>query len=136
VSCYSVLEIKIPRPDEKSKEFFESLVPEDPRVRVRPMFGNISGFVNGNMFMGLYGSDIFVRLSENNQAELKKIKGASNFEPMKGRVMKDYVVLPKSWLTANDREKILPWVSRSLNDIAKLPEKTKGKKSKALAKKK
>ena len=60
----------IPRPDEKSKEFFRSLLPDDSRVTIRPMFGNISAFVNGNMFAGLFGNDLFVRLSEERRKEL------------------------------------------------------------------
>ncbi len=55
---------KMPRPDEASKAFFHSVVPEGPDVRVRPMFGNLAAFVNGNMFMGLFGSDLFVRLED------------------------------------------------------------------------
>ncbi len=60
----------IPRPDEESKEFFRSLLPDEPRVTLRPMFGSISAFVNGNMFAGLFGNDLFVRLSEESREEL------------------------------------------------------------------
>jgi hypothetical protein len=34
-----------------------------PDVNIKPMFGNLGEFVNGNMFMGLFGSDIGVELS-------------------------------------------------------------------------
>ena len=61
------------------------------------MFGNISAFVNGNMFFGLFGDDIFLRLSIQDQQELLKNKGASFLEPMKGRPMKDYVIIPRTW---------------------------------------
>jgi TfoX/Sxy family transcriptional regulator of competence genes len=47
------------------------------------MFGNISAFVNGNMFAGLFGNDIFVRLSDKSRQELLGEKGASYLEPMK-----------------------------------------------------
>jgi len=47
----------IPRADEKSKEFSRSLLLDDPRITIRPMFGNISAFVNGNMFAGLFGTE-------------------------------------------------------------------------------
>ena len=89
--------MKIPRPDKESIDFFRSLVPEDTRVAVRPMFGNFSAFVNGNMFFGLFGSDLFLRLSNEDRAELLKSKGASMLEPMKGKPMKDYVVIPRTW---------------------------------------
>ena len=62
--------MSMPKPDEASRKFFESILPEDTRVKVRPMFGNVAGFVNGNMFIGLFGSDVFVRLSEADKAEL------------------------------------------------------------------
>jgi len=79
----------IPRPDEKSKEFFRSLLPDDSRVTIRPMFGNTSAFVNGNMFAGLFGNDLFVRLSKESRKELLEKQGASLLEPMKGRPMKE-----------------------------------------------
>ena len=56
--------MSMPKPSAMSKALFESLVPGDPRVTVRPMFGNVAAFVNGNMFMGLFGDELFVRLSE------------------------------------------------------------------------
>ncbi|TMI14728.1 TfoX/Sxy family protein [Candidatus Bathyarchaeota archaeon] len=60
-------------------------MPEDPRITIRPMFGNISAFVNGNMFAGLFGNDLFVRLSDESRKELLEEKGASLLEPMKGK---------------------------------------------------
>lgn len=86
------------------------------------MFGNESAFVNGNMFFGLFGDDLFVRLSEEDGQELIKKKGAL-LEPMKGRPMKEYFVLPKAW--KDQPENVRFWVSRSLNWVGKLPEKKK-----------
>jgi TfoX/Sxy family transcriptional regulator of competence genes len=111
----------IPRSDEKSKDFFRSLLPEDPRITIRPMFGNISAFVNGNMFAGLFGNDIFVRLSEENRQELLTENGASLLEPVKGRPMKEYVVIPKAWM--KKPETIRLWLSRSLDSSGKMPTK-------------
>jgi len=59
------------------------------------MFGNLSAFVNGNTFFGVSGDDLFLRLSGEDQVEILKKKGASMLEPMKGRPMKDYIVMPK-----------------------------------------
>jgi len=115
----------IPRPDEKSKEFFRSLLPDDPRVTIRPMFGNISAFVNGNMFAGLFGNDLFVRLSEENRKELLEKEGASLLEPMKGRPMKEYVVIPKAWW--KQHETVRKWIIRSMDWTSKLPPKKKEK---------
>ncbi len=116
-------ELKIPRPDEESKNFFHSVLPKGTTITVRPMFGNMSAFVNGNMFTGLYGEDLFVRLSDNDSAELLKNKGASLFEPMKGRPMKGYFLIPRSWRQQPDQARA--WVSKSLDWAAKMPAKKK-----------
>ena len=55
--------MQVPKPTEADKDRFRSLVPADPRVEVKPMFGNLGAFVNGNMFMGLFGADIGVKLA-------------------------------------------------------------------------
>jgi TfoX/Sxy family transcriptional regulator of competence genes len=85
------------------------------------MFGNNAAFINGNMFMGLYGDDLFVRLSEDEGGELLDNKGASLFEPMKGRPMKGYFMIPRAW--RNNQEKIQGWVNRSLAWTKKMPAK-------------
>ena len=113
--------LKIPRPDKETVDLFRSLVPEDGRVAIRPMFGNISAFVNGNMFFGVFGNDLFVRLSDEAKAELLKNRGASMLEPMKGKAMKDYVVLPRTW--SAKPETLRSWISKSLEWSIKLPPK-------------
>jgi TfoX/Sxy family transcriptional regulator of competence genes len=117
--------MKIPKPDKASVDLFKSLVPNDPHVTIRPMFGNISAFVNGNMFFGVFGNDLFVRLSAEDQMELLKKKGASNLEPMKGRPMKDYVIMPRAW--KDETQTMRAWISKSLDWSAKLPPKKKSK---------
>jgi Activator of Hsp90 ATPase homolog 1-like protein len=44
--------VEMPKPTEADKDRFRSLVPDDPRVEVKPMLGNLGAFVNGNMFVG------------------------------------------------------------------------------------
>ena len=113
--------MNIPRADENSKEFFRSILPDNPSITIRPMFGNISAFVNGNMFAGLFGNDIFVRLSSEDRQELLEEKGASYLEPMKGKPMKEYVIIPKTW--QNKPETIRLCLLRSLDSTGKLPPK-------------
>ena len=55
--------MQMPRPTEADKERFRDLVPMEGNVEVKPMFGQLAAFVNGNMFMGLFGSDVGVKLS-------------------------------------------------------------------------
>ncbi len=60
--------LEMPKPTEADKERFRSLVPDDPRVEVKPMFGNLGAFVNGNMFMGLFGAQVGLKLDEADRA--------------------------------------------------------------------
>jgi len=83
-----------PRPAPASKDFFDAVVPDDPRVQVWPMFGNFVAFVNGNMFLGLFGEAVFARLNEADHAALLKAPETAVFEPMPGRPMKEYVSFP------------------------------------------
>ncbi len=110
----------IPKPDADSKAFFESVVPDHPGVRTRPMFGNVSAFVNGNMFMGLFGADVFVRLPDADQ-EAVAGEGGTPFEPMSGRPMREYVVLPAEW--RSDPGRVREWAARSLEWAEELPPK-------------
>lgn len=112
---------KMPRSTPESEALLRSLLPGRKDVTLRPMFGNLSAFVSGNMFMGVFGEDFLVRLSEPDREELLKAEGSSVFEPMKGRQMKEYVVVPRAW--RRDPSKIRPWVARSLDWSSKIPAK-------------
>jgi TfoX/Sxy family transcriptional regulator of competence genes len=116
--------MKIPKPTEGDKEYFRSIVPDDPRVDVKPMFGNVAAFVNGNMFMGLFGSDVGVRLPEEARMELSGIEGSGPFGP-EGRPMGEYVALPASW--RDDPENTAAWCEQALDHVAAMPPKAKRK---------
>jgi TfoX/Sxy family transcriptional regulator of competence genes len=111
----------MPTPSEKIKELFRAVVPEDARVTMRPMFGQLAGFVNGNMFTGIFGEDVFVRLRESDRLALLKEKGAKVFAPMGDRPMKDYVVLPQAWL--REPGKVRAWVEKAMEATGELPGK-------------
>src|SRR6266550_1988698 len=112
--------MEIPKPSEEDKARFHALVPDDPRVEVKPMFGNVAGFVNGNMFMGLFGADIGVKLDVADRERLLAENGAGPFGPAE-RPMGGYVSLPAAWLTKPT--KAGPWVSMALEYVATLPPK-------------
>ena len=113
--------MKIQRSSKESEALLRSLVPPGKGISLRPMFGNLSAFTGGNMFMGVYGEDFFVRLSDSDRLELLKDQGASIFEPVAGRKMKEYVVVPRAW--KGDAAKIRPWVSRAVEWVGKMPAK-------------
>lgn len=98
------------------------------------MFGNLAAFVNGNMFAGLFGDSLFVRLSERDRAEFLKINGTKLFSPVEGRSMKAYFVVPKSWM---DQPSLVgPWVMKALESTEKMPAKANAKRGKARSVKK
>jgi len=99
------------------------LLPKKQEISIRPMFGNLAAFVRGNLSVGLYGEDLFVRLAEPDRVELLANNGAALFEPMEGRKMKEYVVVPRHW--RSDPNKIRPWVARSLEYAGRMPAKAK-----------
>jgi TfoX/Sxy family transcriptional regulator of competence genes len=109
--------MQMPKPTEEDRARFEALVPADERVQMKPMFGNLGAFVNGNMFMGLFGSDIGVKLPEPDQEALREA-GGGPFGPEE-RPMGGYVTLPAS-LSQAETER---YVSASLESVATLPPK-------------
>ena len=113
--------MQIPKPTDDDKERFRALVPDDPRVEVKPMFGNLGAFVNGNMFMGLFGGDVGVKLGDADQQELRDAGGGA-FGPEE-RPMAGYVTLPAGLTGATAGR----WVARSLELAAALPPKAKKK---------
>ena len=115
----------MPRPTDETKDFFASVVPDHPAVAIRPMFGQLSAFVNGNMFMGIFGEDFFVRLPEEDRAALLR-EGGRAFEPMAGRPMREYVVLPGAWRDEPDR--VRGWAARALDHAEELPAKQPARK--------
>ena len=122
----------MPKPSEQAKAAFLKLVPPDPAVTTRPMFGNLSGFVNGNMFCGLFGEDLFVRVSEADQAKIRK-QGGRAFEPMPGRAMTGCVVVPAGWQKKPDATRA--FVVTALSWSRALPAKTSKTAKKAVPKK-
>lgn len=85
------------------------------------MFGQPAYFVDNNMFAGVFGDDLFIRLSKADREEiLSSNDEALHFEPM-GRRMKEYVVLPDSLY--NHREDFDKWLNRSYDYVSSLPPK-------------
>jgi TfoX/Sxy family transcriptional regulator of competence genes len=111
--------VKVPKPTEADAERFRSLVPDDPRVTVKPMFGNLGAFVNGNMFMGLFGSDVGVKLAPDDANELLATEGAGPFGPAE-RPMSGWVTLPAAYVTSDAGG---PWVARALEFVATMKPK-------------
>ena len=100
--------MEIPKPSDADKDFFRSVLPDDPEIEIKPMFGNLGAFVHGNMFAGLFGPDVGVRLDEARREELAAV---------------DYLSLPRGWRATPDVA--AGWVERAHGYVAALPPKQK-----------
>jgi hypothetical protein len=72
--------------------------------------------VNGNMFMGLFGADIGVKLGDADRERLLAVPGAGPFGPAE-RPMGGYVTLPAGF-TPDEAEE---WIAAALATAAALP---------------
>lgn len=90
----------------------------------RQMFGFPAYFANGNMFTGIFEDVIILRLSDADREELRaSYDEATPFEPMEGRPMREYLVVPESLCA--DREAFNHWLQRSFSWASGLPPKVK-----------
>ena len=110
--------MEMAKPTEADKEQFRSLVAGFPGIDVKPMFGNLGAFVNGNMFAGLFGSTLGLRLADADRDELVNSHDTLPFGPAE-RPMGGYVGLP----VQGPPDQIEPWLARALAHVAGLPPK-------------
>ena len=103
---------------------FNAALPNDDRVERRVMFGYPCAFANGNMFSGLHEDRCFVRLGEPQRRALLDLPGASQFEPIAGRRMSEYVVVPDSF----SRARLSKWLGLALRYATSLPPKRRKQK--------
>jgi hypothetical protein len=105
-------------------ERFRAAMEGFPAAERRLMFGYPCAFLNGHMFTGLQGEQWFVRLDDDDRARLLAIEGAGPFEPMPGRPMAGYAVLPPA--TIHDDSVVHEWITRAAAFVARLPPKVPG----------
>lgn len=120
--------MKLRKSPEALVAIFDEVMPGPPATK-RKMFGFPAGFINGNMFMGLFEDSMILRLPGELREELIQLHGAKPFAPMAGRVMKEYVALPE--LLLHDREQLSSWAGKALAYGESLEPKSAKPKSKA-----
>ncbi|TGA98317.1 hypothetical protein E4665_08715 [Sporolactobacillus shoreae] len=112
--------------DRNLGEYLGTLV-ADYACKKKLMFGAAVYFVNDNMWTGVKGKIVFLRLSENDrltiQTESDEIRP---FEPAPGRFMKEYVEVPESKLA--DDAFARKWLDISYSYVKSLPPKVKKEK--------
>jgi TfoX-like protein len=101
-------------------ERFGAILDRYPDAQRRQMFGFPAAFVGGNHATGLFGDRWVIRLAEA-EVPAAKAAGAESFEPMAGRPMKGYVLIPPADVA--DDAKLKAWVERGLATAAAMPAK-------------
>jgi TfoX/Sxy family transcriptional regulator of competence genes len=102
---------------------FQAALPDDPRVERRSMFGYPAAFVGGNLFAGLHEERCLLRLGDAQRAALLAEPGAHPFEPMPGRAMREYVVVPPRLVA--ERGALVQWLAEAFRHARTLPPKAK-----------
>lgn len=92
-----------------------------PDITQRQMFGYPCAWIGGNMLTGLFAEQWWVRLSEPDRDALLALPGAHPFEPMPGRRMGRYVVLPPE-VTVDDAS-LGAWLSKAIDFTRTMPPK-------------
>ncbi len=115
---------KMEKPDADVLARLDAAMADLPVYR-RPMFGTVSWFVeeNAQMFAGVWGDAINLRLGEESAEREVAAGRARPFEPMPGRAMREYVLVPASTLRPADYRR---WLARALEFTSTLARK-KGK---------
>ncbi len=113
-------------------EFFDAILPGGSKVERKKMFGCPVEFINGNMFMGLHNDRIILRLGEKERENFIRVHNAQIFEPMPGRKMREYIVVPEKLLT--NVTTLKAWCKKSYEYTSKLKPKEKKTKRKAIKK--
>jgi len=111
---------------------FDAMLPKRPEIERRKMFGYPNALVNGNMFCGLFADSMFVRLAEEQRHLLLAVEGAHMLEPMPGRAMREYVVVPASIL--HDDTQLRSWMDHAFEFALALPPKERKPRGKKKAK--
>jgi hypothetical protein len=110
--------------DERAEAFRRAL-DALPGAETRKMFGCPCAFVNGQMFAVFHPRGLALKLSEADRVTLLAQDGAVPFEPMPGRKMREYVVVPPA--VEREEADLSAWLDRAFAYARTLPPKGEGK---------
>lgn len=98
-----------------------SLLPEDPGITEREMFGGIGFMVHGNMLGGVIDGDMIVRVGPEGYEQTLTKEGVGPFD-MTGRPMRGWVQVEGAAL--EEKGDLEEWVQRGLQFASNLPQKS------------
>ncbi len=122
---------KFTRAPDELVRVFETAMKDFPMAEQRKVFGYPAAFFNGQMFTGLHQDHMILRLPEPDRTEFMAKFKTRLFEPMPGRTMKEYVLVPPGMFKTPDALKA--WVAKGLAYAQFLGPKVKGKSKRANA---
>lgn len=107
---------------------YDEAVAEEIRIRIgshpglteRKMFGGIAFMVNGNMAVGVSGTDLMVRVGEDGHDEAVSRPGARIFD-LSARPMRGWVVVTPDGFP--DEESLAGWIDQGVAFAEGLPPK-------------
>jgi hypothetical protein len=99
---------------------FTALTGQFPELQQRKMFGYPAAFLGGHMVTGLHAARWVIRLDDEALGRLREA-GGTTFEPMPGRPMKSFAVLPDDVLV--DDTSVTTWIEQAIAHARSLPPK-------------
>ena len=100
---------------------FDAMVTRYPEATRRQMFGYPALFVGGNLTTSLFSDRWVIRLPPADLAEILQLPDAARFEPMPGRPMGGYALLPRD--VVDDDVALDAWIRRAIAHTSGLPAK-------------
>ena len=116
-----------PAPEALVRRFGDAVASLD-EAQTRKMFGYPAAFLNGNMFAGLFQDSMILRLGRDDRDRLIA-RGGRPFEPMPGRPMREYLVVPAP--IVSDARELREWLGKSAAYARGLPPKKSTARTKA-----
>ena len=108
-------------------ERFKKALPKDAAVEPRSMFGYPAAFVRGNYFAGLFEESVVIRMPEPQKSGLAALAKADGFNPMGGKPMTDWYVVPAK--ITSSATGLTRFLRAALAGAKELPEKKAKRKS-------
>ena len=117
-------------------ERFVGALPTDAAGGRRKMFGYEACFVNGGFWAGMYQEEIVIKLPPEVKAQTAELSAAKQFDPMGGRPMKNWWIVPRP--VSESPKKLSALLVKTYGPVSAAPPQKKAKnpptKSKSKAK--
>ena len=97
-----------------------------PMAQTKTVFGSPAAFANGHMFAGIQNESYFLRLPDAERESFMQTVSAEKWEPMPGRPMREYVVVPAPLIESPGQ--LNTWLGKSIAYVQSLPPKAAKKK--------